>query len=95
LSASLAESSVRVEMYRTRYCPYCTMAARVLDQRGVPFTEIDVSGDYERRRWLAQATGRRTVPQIFIDGRSIGGYEELAALARRGELERLLGMDPE
>lgn len=95
MNVSSAESSARVEMYRTRYCPYCTMAARVLDQRGVPFTEIDVSGDRERRRWLAQVTGRRTVPQIFIDGRSIGGYEELAALARRGELERMIGEEPE
>lgn len=93
--ATSAGSSVRVEMYRTRYCPYCTMAARVLDQRSIPFTEIDVSGDSERRRWLAQVTGQRTVPQIFIDGRSIGGYDELSALARRGELERLLGMEPE
>lgn len=83
-------SGARVEMYRTRYCPYCTMAARLLDQHRVPFTEIDVSGDHERRRWLAQVTGRRTVPQIFIDGRSIGGYEELAALVRRGEIQRLL-----
>jgi glutaredoxin 3 len=82
-------SSVRVEMYRTRYCGYCTMAARLLDRERVPFTEIDISGDHERRRWLAQVTGRRTVPQIFIDGRSIGGYDELAALARRGELESL------
>jgi glutaredoxin 3 len=82
-------ASVRVEMYRTRYCGYCMMAARLLDQQRVPFTEIDVSGDHERRRWLAQVTGRRTVPQIFIDGRSIGGYDELAALVRRGELESL------
>lgn len=95
MSPGSAEPSARVEMYRTRYCPYCTMAARVLDQRGVVFTEIDVSGDVERRRWLAQVTGRRTVPQIFIDGRSIGGYEELAALARRGDLDRLLGAEAE
>jgi glutaredoxin 3 len=95
LSASLAPSSARVELYRTRYCGYCTLAARVLDQSGVPFTEIDVSGDHERRRWLQEVTGRRTVPQIFIDGRSIGGYEELAALARRGELERMLGVEPD
>jgi glutaredoxin 3 len=82
--------AVRVEVYRTRYCGYCTMAVRLLDQQRVPFTEIDVSGDQDRRRWLTQVTGRRTVPQIFIDGRSIGGYDELASLARRGELQRLL-----
>jgi glutaredoxin 3 len=66
------------------------MAARLLDQARVPFVEIDVSGDRERRRWLAQVTGRRTVPQIFVDGRCIGGYEEVAALLRRGELQRLM-----
>ena len=88
MNESLVERELtRVVVYRTRYCPYCTMASRVLDQKGVPFTEIDVTGDHERRRWLLEVTGRRTVPQIFIDGRSIGGYEELAALVRRGELD--------
>jgi glutaredoxin 3 len=90
--ASPGASGVRVELYRTRYCPYCSLAARLLDREQVPFAEIDVSGDSVGRRWLAQATGQRTVPQIFIDGRSIGGYEELAALVRRGELQRLLAV---
>jgi glutaredoxin 3 len=80
----------RVLIYRTRYCPYCAMAARVLDSEGVPFTEVDVTGDHARRRWLRETSGQRTVPQIFIDGQSIGGYRELASLVRRGELEQLI-----
>jgi glutaredoxin len=52
--------------------------------------EINVSGDHDARAWLVEATGRRTVPQIFIHGKSIGGFEELAALDRAGELQPLL-----
>jgi glutaredoxin 3 len=70
------------------------MAARLLMREGIPFTEIDVSGDTERRRWLLSATGQRTVPQIFIDGRSIGGYDELSALHRRGQLLPMLAEAP-
>ena len=84
----------KVVMYRTPYCPYCTMAERLLSQKGIPFTEVDVSSDPERRRWLVTATGQRTVPQIFINGRSIGGFQELSGIARRGELEGLLAAAP-
>jgi glutaredoxin 3 len=80
----------KVLVYRTPYCPYCSMATRLLTQEEIAFTEIDVTGDHERRRWLLSATGQRTVPQIFINGRSIGGFEELSGLARRGELHPLL-----
>jgi len=60
-------------------------------QQDVAFEEIDTTGNHEMRRWLASATGgRTTVPQIFIDGRSIGGYDELKALDRTGELDRML-----
>jgi glutaredoxin 3 len=84
-----------VVIYRTRYCGYCVRAKRLLEQKGSPFQEIDVSGDRDRRAWLADATGRRTVPQIFINGRHIGGFQELAALDRRGQLDALLAEDPE
>ncbi len=84
----------KVVMYRTPYCPYCSMAARLLKQHEVAFEEVDVSGDDERRRWLLTATGQRTVPQIFINGRSIGGFDELSALTRRGELPGLLAQPP-
>jgi glutaredoxin 3 len=81
-------------MYRTPYCPYCSMAARLLTQQGVAFEEVDVTGDHERRRWLVAASGQRTVPQIFINGRSVGGFDDLSALVRRGELPALLAAAP-
>jgi glutaredoxin 3 len=79
-----------VEMYKTDYCPYCTRAAGLLRRKGVAFKEIDVSGDYDLRDWLVEATGQRTVPQIFINGKSIGGCDELHALERAGKLDALL-----
>jgi glutaredoxin 3 len=75
-----------VTVYTTRICGYCVAAKRLLTARNVPYKEIDVTGDAAKRAWLLQATGRRTVPQIFIAGESIGGYQELAALDRAGEL---------
>ena len=84
----------KVVVYKTAYCPYCTMAARLLSQEEVEFTEVDVSNDAERRRWLVVETGQRTVPQIFINGRSIGGFDELARLTRRGQLHELLAEPP-
>ncbi|MFO0564127.1 MAG: glutaredoxin 3 [Polyangiaceae bacterium] len=80
----------RVVMYRTPYCGYCVLAKRLLVSKGVAFDEIDVAGDDEKREWLREATGQHTVPQIFIDGRSIGGYTELNRLERSGELDALL-----
>ncbi len=80
-----------VKVYVTDYCPYCTRAKGLLTRKGVPFTEIDVSDDPKTRAWLVTATGRRTVPQIFIDGKAVGGSDDLHALERSGELDRLLG----
>lgn len=80
----------RVRIYSTRICPYCVRAKLLLKQRGIAFEEIDVTDDPEARRWLHEATGRKTVPQIFIDDEPIGGFEELRALDRSGELERKL-----
>jgi glutaredoxin 3 len=66
-------------------------AKHLLKKRGIPYEEIDVTFNSDARRWLVQASGgRKTVPQIFIHGRSIGGFEELAELDRRGELPALL-----
>jgi glutaredoxin 3 len=75
-----------VTIYTTHFCAYCIAAKRLLAKREIPFDEIDVSGDAEKRAWLVEVTGRRTVPQIFIRGESIGGYDELAALDRAGQL---------
>lgn len=76
-----------VTIYTTRVCPYCTMAKRLLSARGMAYEEVDVTGDAARRDWLVQTTGRRTVPQVFIDGKAIGGYDDLAALDRAGQLK--------
>ena len=75
-----------VRIYVTSWCPYCVAAKRLLKERRIPYVEIDVGGDMPKRAWLVEATGRRTVPQIFIHGESIGGYDDLAALDRSGVL---------
>jgi glutaredoxin 3 len=75
-----------VTVYTTRVCPYCIAAKRLLAQRGIPFEEIDVTADGAKRAWLAEVTGRRTVPQIFIRGEAVGGYDELVALDKGGKL---------
>ena len=81
-----------VEIYTTRYCPYCHAAKRLLSRKGVEFTEIDVSGDRKGRSdMVARAHGRMTVPQIFIGATHVGGYDDLYALDRAGRLDRLLG----
>jgi glutaredoxin 3 len=79
-----------VTIYTTRVCGYCVAAKRLLTARNVAYTEIDVTGDQAKRTWLVEATGQRTVPQIFIAGESIGGYEELADLDRAGQLSERL-----
>ena len=82
----------RVEIYTTRYCPYCHTAKRLLSRKGVEFAEIDVSGDPKgRSEMVVRANGRMTVPQIFIGSTHVGGYEDLAALDQAGELDPLLG----
>lgn len=80
----------RVRMYTTVICPYCIRAKALLKAKGIGFEEIDVTGDHDTRTWLVKATGRRTVPQIFIGEEPIGGFEELRALDRGGELDRKL-----
>ncbi|KIG13649.1 Glutaredoxin 3 (Grx3) [Enhygromyxa salina] len=75
-----------VVVYLTPMCPYCMMARRLLRSRGIPFETFDVSGNAAARAWLRTATNQSTVPQIFIKGRSIGGYSELAQLDSNGEL---------
>jgi glutaredoxin 3 len=84
-----------VVVYRTRYCPYCTLATRLLSALGVAFREVDVSGDPERRRWLARQSGQRTVPQIFVGERSIGGYNELRQLLHGGAAALFSGSLPD
>lgn len=81
----------QVKMYTRRWCGYCTAAERLLEEKGVPFEQIDCTGDHKTRRWLVEvAGGRTTVPVIFINGKVIGGYDELRLLDRKGELDKLL-----
>ena len=82
--------SERVEVYTTVSCGYCVRAKQLLSRLNIPYREVDVTRDHDKRDWLVSTTGRRTVPKIFIDGRSIGGYTELAALERAGGLAGLL-----
>ncbi len=79
-----------IKMYTTRICPYCIRAKALLKSRGLAYEEIDVTSDGDTRDWLVGATGRRTVPQIFIGDEPIGGFDELHALDRSGELQRKL-----
>jgi glutaredoxin 3 len=80
-----------VEIYTTPFCPYCHAAKRLLQKKGADFTEIDVSQDPELRMKMTQrANGRRTVPQIFIGGKHVGGSDDLHALDYAGKLDPML-----
>ncbi|MES1173652.1 MAG: glutaredoxin 3 [Myxococcales bacterium] len=83
-----------VVMYRTRFCPYCMRAAALLARKGATVREVDVSSDPETRERLLRETGSHTVPQIFINGVSVGGFDDIAALDRRGALDALLREEP-
>jgi glutaredoxin 3 len=77
-------------MYTTAWCGYCVRAKALFDARGLAYDEVDLGDDPRFRARLNELTGGWTVPQIVIDGRSIGGYTELRRLERDGRLERLL-----
>jgi glutaredoxin 3 len=80
-----------VTVYTTMFCPYCHAAKRLLQKKGVEYTEIDVSMNSARREEMTRlAGGRRTVPQIFIGSHHVGGSDDLHALEARGELDALL-----
>ncbi len=84
-----------VEVFTSPFCGYCHNAKRLLTERGAAVTEIDVMEFPERRdEMVSRAGGRRTVPQVFIDGAHIGGYAELVSLDREGKLASLLGAAP-
>jgi glutaredoxin 3 len=91
LSSNEDRIVAQIEMYSSPLCGFCHAAKRLLAEKGVSFTEIDVLAEPARKAEMVErADGRRTVPQIFVDGRGIGGCDELYALERRGELDRLL-----
>ncbi len=80
----------KVTIYTKRFCPYCVRAKRLLDRKGFAYDEIDVEGNDELRLWLAERTGQKTVPQVFAGERSLGGFSELDALDREGQLDPIL-----
>jgi len=87
-------SMARVDIYTTRYCPYCHSAKALLNRKGVAFVEIDVSGDPQgRARMVERANGRMTVPQIFVGSTHVGGFDDLYALNRQGRLDPLLAAE--
>ncbi len=84
------EFATPVVLYVTEYCGYCRMAESLLRRKGISFEAVDVTESNEARAWLIEATRQRTVPQIFIKHRSIGGFSELSALDRSGKLAAIL-----
>lgn len=81
----------RVVMYATATCPYCMAARMLLKKKGVDYEEIAVAGNDALRSEMEQRSGRRTVPQIFIDDKPLGGFDDINELDQRGELDTLLG----
>jgi len=79
-----------IVIYSTSYCPYCVRAKDLLKRKGQTYTEISAEDDKVREEMIQKAGGRRTVPQIFIDDRHIGGFDDLYALDKDGKLDPLL-----
>lgn len=79
-----------VRIYTKDRCPYCVRAKALLARKGVAFEEIGVEGRDDLRVWLVEASGQKTVPQIFVGERSLGGCEDLEALDREGKLDLIL-----
>lgn len=83
-----------VRVYSTRVCPYCMMAKRLLERKGVAYEEILVDQNTQLRMEVMRKTGHRTVPQIFVGETFVGGFDELSALERAGRLDEMLRDEP-
>jgi glutaredoxin 3 len=79
-----------IEMFIKPTCPYCMAAKRLLTAKGQSWSEVDIAAEPTRRDEMIERSGRHTVPQIWIDGRHVGGFDDLAALDQAGELDPLL-----
>lgn len=82
--------TAEVIVYSTKYCPYCTAAKELLNREKIVFQEIPVDDDPSLRKKMEELSGRRTVPQIFINGRHVGGFDDLKQLYDKGELKHWL-----
>ena len=94
MNRSIHDSSItQVEIYTWKFCPFCIRAKDLLNKKGVQFTEYSIDGDNDARTKMAErAGGLKTVPQIFINGNSIGGCDKLYELERNNELNELIGI---
>jgi glutaredoxin 3 len=80
----------KITVYTKEQCPYCVRAKRLLDRKGFAYEEIDVEGNDALRSWLVEKSGQLTVPQIFAGDRPLGGFSDLDALDRAGQLDAIL-----
>ncbi len=85
--------TAKVTMYTTRFCPYCMRARSLLKKKGIEYDEIRVDGDNILWEEMSKLSNRNTVPQIFINDQSVGGYDDIAALDRNNELDTLLELE--
>lgn len=92
MSSPAGDTRPRVTMYGTGWCPYCAAARDLLRQKGVELEEIDLTRQPGRRPEMEARSGRSSVPQIFIGDEHIGGYDDISALERRGQLDERLGL---
>lgn len=81
----------KIEIYGTEYCGYCTAARMLLKKKGLDYEDILVTNDTAARKRMVERSGRQTVPQIFINDRPIGGFDELYELEQSGDLDQILG----
>jgi len=80
----------RIQIYTKSNCPFCVRAKALLDKKRVSYEEIDAESRAELRNWLAETTGQKTVPQIFVDGKPLGGFSDIDALDKQGRLDAVL-----
>ena len=80
----------KVTVYTKQTCPFCVRAKRLLEKKGVAFVEVSVEGNDDLRTWLVEKSGQMTVPQIFVGERALGGFSDIDALDRTGELDPIL-----
>jgi glutaredoxin 3 len=92
MSAAVTSDKPTVVIYTQALCGHCAAALALLNDKGVEFEQIDVTLDGGLRRTMLERTGRRSMPQIFVNEQHIGGYDDMAALDEAGKLDELLGL---
>jgi glutaredoxin 3 len=86
----MSEETANVVVYTSPFCGYCGAAKRLLDKKGIGYTEVNVMFHPDKRAEMVARSGRQTVPQIFVGDRHLGGFDDLHALDKRGELDKIL-----